>query len=78
MVKKPILLEIDRIDMFLQWFSLLTLVALVSCQNYFGDYQCEEGRDVFTHLFEWKWTDVANECENFLADHGYCAVQVGG
>ena len=43
---------------------------------YFGNYHCEGGRDVFVHLFEWKWTDVAKECENSLATYGYCAVQV--
>lgn len=30
----------------------------------------------FVHLFEWKWTDVAQECENFLAPKGFSAVQV--
>ncbi|VDL77251.1 unnamed protein product [Nippostrongylus brasiliensis] len=28
------------------------------------------------HLFEWKWTDIAAECENFLQYYGYGAVQV--
>lgn len=28
------------------------------------------------HLFEWKWTDIAKECENFLQYYGYGAVQV--
>ena len=32
--------------------------------------------DVFVHLFEWKWTDVAAECENVLGPAGYDAVQV--
>ena len=32
--------------------------------------------DVFVHLFEWKWTDVAAECENVLGPSGYKAVQV--
>src|ERR1700674_2254798 len=31
---------------------------------------------VFVHLFEWKWTDVAKECENFLGPNGFAAVQV--
>ncbi|MCU0569829.1 MAG: alpha-amylase family protein [Oculatellaceae cyanobacterium Prado106] len=30
----------------------------------------------FVHLFEWKWTDVALECENFLGQQGYGAVQI--
>lgn len=28
------------------------------------------------HLFEWKWADIARECENFLAPNGYAGVQV--
>jgi len=30
----------------------------------------------FVQLFEWKWTDIARECEEFLGDAGYTAVQV--
>lgn len=32
--------------------------------------------DVFVHLFDWKWTDVASECERVLGPSGYAAVQV--
>jgi alpha-amylase len=32
--------------------------------------------DVFVHLFEWRWTDVATECESVLGPAGYRAVQV--
>ena len=32
--------------------------------------------DVFVHLFEWKWTDVATECEQVLGPAGFTAVQV--
>ncbi len=32
--------------------------------------------DVFVHLFEWKWTDVAAECENVLGPTEFKAVQV--
>lgn len=31
---------------------------------------------VFVHLFEWKWTDVARECETVLGPSGFSAVQV--
>jgi alpha-amylase len=31
---------------------------------------------VFVHLFEWRWPDVAQECERFLGPHGFTAVQV--
>jgi alpha-amylase len=33
-------------------------------------------RDVFVHLFEWDWTSIARECEDFLGPAGYSAVQV--
>jgi alpha-amylase len=32
--------------------------------------------DVFVHLFEWKWTDIAAECENVLGPAGFTAVQI--
>jgi pullulanase len=33
-------------------------------------------KTVMLHLFEWTWTDVANECETFLGPKGFGAVQV--
>ena len=32
--------------------------------------------DVMVHLFEWKWTDIAKECETVLGPAGVAAVQV--
>jgi alpha-amylase len=32
--------------------------------------------DVFVHLFEWKWRDIATECEVNLGPAGFAAVQV--
>lgn len=34
------------------------------------------GRSTIVHLFEWKWDDIAQECENFLGPKGYAGVQV--
>jgi len=34
------------------------------------------GRSVMTHLFEWKWNDIALECERFLGPKGYGGVQI--
>ena len=36
----------------------------------------ERPGSVFVHLFEWRWTDIARECEEFLGPNGYDAVQV--
>ncbi|AMX03479.1 alpha amylase C-terminal domain-containing protein [Microbulbifer thermotolerans] len=30
----------------------------------------------FVHLFEWRWNDIASECENFLGPKGFDAVQI--
>ena len=43
---------------------------------YHGNYHCVAGRDAMVHLFEWKWTDIAAECERFLGPKGFCGVQV--
>lgn len=32
--------------------------------------------DVFVHLFEWSWNDIASECETQLGPKGFKAVQV--
>src|SRR5437016_9122572 len=32
--------------------------------------------DVFVHLFEWRWTDIAAECEDVLGPAGFNAVQI--
>ena len=37
---------------------------------------CAPGRTVIVHLFNWKWTDIARECETFLGPNQFCGVQV--
>ncbi|KAJ8298305.1 hypothetical protein KUTeg_024836, partial [Tegillarca granosa] len=41
----------------------------------YTDPHCN-GKQAIVHLFEWKWTDIADECERFLSKKGYCGVQV--
>lgn len=48
-------------------FAGLTLSALAG--------QASAGT-AFVHLFEWKWNDIAAECENFLGPKGFDAVQI--
>ncbi|KAK6013827.1 hypothetical protein OSTOST_20832, partial [Ostertagia ostertagi] len=38
--------------------------------------QTLENRQTMVHLLEWKWPDIATECETFLQHYGYGAVQV--
>lgn len=33
-------------------------------------------RQGIVHLFEWKWLDIAQECEDFLGPKGYGGVQI--
>lgn len=34
------------------------------------------GRSGIVQLFEWKFSDIANECEQYLSPRGYGGVQV--
>ncbi|KAJ8969370.1 hypothetical protein NQ317_002003 [Molorchus minor] len=47
--------------------------AIVQCQK---NNNFESGRNTIVHLFEWKWDDIAAECESFLGPMGYAGVQV--
>jgi len=35
------------------------------------------GRNAIVQLFEWKFSDIALECERFLGPKGFAGVQVG-
>ncbi|CAH1257173.1 AMY2A [Branchiostoma lanceolatum] len=35
-----------------------------------------DNRQAIVHLFEWRWTDIAAECERFLGPNGFGGVQV--
>ena len=56
----------------LRWILLLSIAQLAWGYH---DPNCN-GKQVIVHLFEWKWTDIAQECERYLAGAGYCGVQV--
>lgn len=53
--------------------ACLALLALAHAQ-FATNYQ--SGRNGMVHLFEWKWDDIAAECENFLGPYGYAGLQV--
>ena len=59
----------------MQLLVVVALLALASADPY-ESFHGVNGRNVQVQLFEWKWTDVANECETFLAKYGYGGVQV--
>ncbi|KAK3852672.1 hypothetical protein Pcinc_040753 [Petrolisthes cinctipes] len=65
-------------------FVFLSLVVVVLAGGAVGGVGAQtvgyenpacDGKNVIVHLFEWKWTDIALECERFLSQAGYCGVQ---
>jgi alpha-amylase len=70
----------------------LTVSTLAACQFAEGRDDNDDGipqdneaapqaalappRTVFVHLFEWKWTDIARECEDYLGPRGFAGVQI--
>lgn len=54
-------------------FILCLGVALSKAQFSTNQWQNRSG---IVHLFEWKWIDIARECESFLAPKGYAGVQI--
>ena len=58
--------------------KVILLIALIEIYNVtsYKDPSVVSGRSVMINLFEWKWTDIAKECERFLKPKGYAAVQV--
>lgn len=54
---------------------ILVSLAVINKADY-TDPHWRNGRSVMVHLMDWRWADVANECETFLAPNGYGGVQV--
>ncbi|XP_071494438.1 alpha-amylase B-like [Diadema antillarum] len=57
--------------------SLPLLAAIITtASSAITDPNFADGRTVIVHLFEWKWTDIAEECERFLGPYKFAGVQV--
>ncbi|XP_064371895.1 pancreatic alpha-amylase-like [Dromaius novaehollandiae] len=54
---------------------LLLLAAVGFCGAQY-DPHTQYGRTSIVHLFEWRWADIALECERYLAPYGFGGVQV--
>lgn len=57
-------------------FAVLALAVLIAGVCSQKDTHQWANRNTIVHLFEWKWDDIADECERFLAPKGYGGVQV--
>ncbi|KAL7850848.1 hypothetical protein AOLI_G00212040, partial [Acnodon oligacanthus] len=56
--------------------KLLILAALLGLSSAQFDPHMKYGRTSIVHLFEWRWADIAAECERYLAPNGYGGVQI--
>ncbi len=62
--------------------ALAGVLALAACGSSRPPVTCEvvaatdTARTAFVHLFEWKWSDIARECETYLGPKGFTAVQI--
>ncbi|CAL1680287.1 unnamed protein product [Lasius platythorax] len=56
---------------FVLIFTSFLAIALAQKDPHYVD-----GRTTMVHLFEWKFDDIAKECEDFLGPQGYGGVQV--
>lgn len=56
--------------------KVLILVALFGLSLAQHNPNLKSGRTTIVHLFEWRWADIAAECERFLGPNGVGGVQV--
>ncbi|KAL7850851.1 hypothetical protein AOLI_G00212070 [Acnodon oligacanthus] len=56
--------------------KLLILAALLGLSSAQFDPHMKHGKTSIVHLFEWRWADIAAECERYLAPNGYGGVQI--
>ncbi|XP_072949077.1 alpha-amylase 4N-like isoform X2 [Epargyreus clarus] len=61
--------------MYLQ-VLLISLVIVSTIADHHGRTNQLPDRSTIVHLFEWKWKDIADECERFLAPNGFGGVQI--
>ncbi|XP_030641594.1 pancreatic alpha-amylase-like [Chanos chanos] len=56
--------------------KLLILATLLGLSLAQFNPNTKNGRTSIVHLFEWRWKDIAAECERYLAPNGYGGVQI--
>ncbi|MEM1251310.1 MAG: alpha-amylase family protein [Cyanobacteria bacterium P01_H01_bin.21] len=77
------LVSAKRLATFIrQSAALVCLLGMGGCQvatqppPTAGRQPLASSRSVVVQLFEWRWSDVAQECETWLGPYGYGAVQI--
>lgn len=64
--------------MGLSEITRLTAALWIFCNSVYGSNKepnMAPGRSVIVHLFEWRFDDIAEECETFLGPRGYGGIQ---
>ncbi|NEQ52748.1 MAG: ATPase [Leptolyngbya sp. SIO3F4] len=66
-----------------RWTAIVCTLGLSGCQvaaqlppSSNGRQALGSSHSVIVQLFEWSWTDIAQECETWLGPNGYGAVQI--
>nr|CAI5863320.1 unnamed protein product [Callosobruchus analis] len=54
--------------------QLVLVLATTCCAQKHNNFL--SGRNSIVQLFEWRWNDIANECETFLGPKGFAGVQI--
>nr|AAA17751.2 alpha-amylase [Bombyx mori] len=57
-------------------FRYILLLSAVTLALAYKNPHYASGRTTMVHLFEWKWDDIAAECERFLGPRGFGGIQV--
>ncbi|KAJ0012024.1 hypothetical protein NQD34_012999 [Periophthalmus magnuspinnatus] len=57
----------------MKWLILVAGFGLSLAQH---NPHLKHGRTSIVHLFEWRWADIAAECERFLGPNGFGGVQI--
>ncbi|KAI8436617.1 hypothetical protein MSG28_010127 [Choristoneura fumiferana] len=55
---------------------VILLMLGLSLAAAYKNPQYASGRSTMVHLFEWKWDDIAAECERFLGPMGFGGIQI--
>lgn len=58
------------------WFSVVLLLTVLGTSLAQYDPNYVPGRDVMVHLMDWKFSDIADECERFLAPKSFGGIQL--
>ncbi|CAH1797073.1 unnamed protein product [Owenia fusiformis] len=60
----------------MQGCTLLIVALLFGATLANKSPHCHNGRFGIVHLFEWRWADIAAECERWLGPKNFCGVQI--